>query len=221
MGSKYLTVKQAAALLGVSTRAIYRYARRGLLQTKLEGRHTFISEEDLRLVKKGRHDALSSPVKRDIIAKLQAEVQTLKMQMSTVLRLLNVRHEPLNFTAPEYQNFYQTAEQLSMDGWSPHAEELWAEYFVRLSVEDLEGIEAATGDKHPWRPLLRLATTMYLSPYNKHLADMLASGRTNVQHVAGVWCVLHEESPRTFDLLQERDAAPLKKLIRRLQKSQT
>ena len=181
----------------------------------------FILEEDIRQVKKGRHDALSSPVKRDVISILQAEVQTLRMQMATVMRILNVRYEPLRFTIPEYLGLYQTAQELSTEGWSPHSEEMWAEYFVRMTVEDLEGIELASEDKHPWRPLLRLATTMHLNPYNKHLTDMLAAGRTNIQHVAGVWCVLREESPRTFDLLQERDAAPIKKLVRRLQKAQS
>lgn len=220
MGSKYMTVAQAAAVLGVSTRSIYRYAKRGVLRAQCEGRSVLVLEEDLREVKKGRHDALSSSVKKDIISTLQAQVQTLTMQMSTVMRLLNVRYEPLKFTIPEYLSFYQTAQQLSEDGWSPHAEEMWAEYFVRITVEDLEGIEFATEDKHPWRPILRLATTMHLNPYSKHLTEMFAAGRTNIQRVAGVWCVLREESPRTFDLLQERDAAPLKKLLRKLNKFQ-
>lgn len=216
-----MTVAQAAAVLGVSTRSIYRYAKRGVLRAQCEGRSVLVLEEDLREVKKGRHEALSSSVKKDVVSTLQAQVQTLTMQMATVMRLLNVRYEPLKFTIPEYLNFYQTAQQMSVEGWAPHSEEMWSEYFVRITVEDFEGIEFATEDKHPWRPILRLATTMHLNPYNRHLTDMLAAGRTNVQRVAGVWCVLREESPRTFDLLQERDAAPLKKLLKKLHKFQS
>jgi excisionase family DNA binding protein len=221
MGSKYMTVEQAAAVLGVSTRSIYRYAERGVLRAQCEGRSVLILEEDLRQVKKGRHEALSSPVKKDVISVLQAQVQTLNMQMATVMRILNVRYTPLNLTIPEYLNIYKSAQQMSTEGWAPHHEEIWSEYFVRITIEDLEGIELASEDKHPWRPILRLATTMHLSPYNRHLTEMLAAGRMNVQHMAGIWCVLREESPRTFDLLQERDAAPLKKLVRRLQKYQS
>jgi excisionase family DNA binding protein len=221
MGSKYMTVEQAAAILSVSSRSIYRYVKRGVLRAQCEGRSVLILEEDLLNVKKGRHDALSSPVKRDVISVLQAEVQTLRMQMATVMRILNIRYTPLNFTIPEYLNLYQSAQQLSTEGWAPQHEEIWSEYFVRLTVEDFEGIELASEDKHPWRPFLRLAITMHLSPYNKHLVETFAAGRTNVQQVAGVWCVLREESPRTFDLLQERDAKPIKKLVRRLQKHQT
>jgi len=221
MGSNYITVEQAAKLLGTSTRSIYRYATKGLLQTQREGRHTYVLENDLKSLKKGRHDLLSSPLKKDVVSILQAQVQTLTMQMATVMRLLNIKYEPLNFTTPEYLNLYQTAEEFSTTGWPPHAEEMWADYFVRFTVEDLEAIRLASTDNHPWRPLLRLVTTMHLNPYDKQLTEILAAGRMNIQHIAGIWCVLQEESPRTFDILQERDAAPLKKLIRRLQRGQT
>lgn len=219
MGSKYMTVEQAASFLGVSNRSIYRYATRGLLETKVDGRHTLVPEDQVRQIRKGRHDMLSSPIKRDVVSMLMMEVQTLKMQMATVMKILNVRYEPLKCTIPEYLRLYQTAEQMANDGWSPHEEELWAEYFVRITVEDLEGIEFATEQKHPWIPFLKLATTMHLRHYNAHLTDILAAGRTNMQRVAGMWCVLREESPRVFDILQERDAAPLKKLLRRMQKA--
>lgn len=216
--SKYVTIAQAARLLGVSTRSIYRYTRRGVLQARCEGRHIFIAEEDVAQMKKGRRDVVSTPLHRDIITKQQAEIQTLKSQMATVMRILNIRHDPLSMTLVEYDLFYRTAEQMSIEGWSPHVEETWAEYFVRIRVEDLEKIELAVSDPHPWRPLLRLATTMHASPYNSDLADMFASGRTNMQQLAGVWCVLKEESPRTLDILLERDTKPLKKLLRRMQK---
>ncbi len=215
-----MTVEQAAAILNCSSRSIYRYAAKGLLQTKLEGRHTFVDEEGIHRIKKGRHDVLVSPLKKDVISMLLVEVQTLKMQMATIMRILNVRYEPLGFTGPEYLRLYQTAEQMANEGWAPQSEEMWAEYFVRITIDDLDGIERVSESKHPWIPLLKLAATMHLSPYNKHLTDLLAAGRTNLQHVAGMWCVLKEESPRVFDILQERDAAPLKKLVRRLQKSQ-
>jgi hypothetical protein len=217
--SKFLTIKQAAKLLEVNQRSIYRYAKRGILQARCEGRHTFVAEEDVLTMLKGKRDLLSSPLNRGVIGKLQAEVQTLKTQMAAVMRILNMKYDPFSFTVPEYEHLYRAAEQLSTTGWSPHEEEMWAEYFVRFRTEDFEKIEIAVGDKHPWRPFLRLATSMHVNPYNKDLTDMLAAGRTNIQQTAGVWCVLKEESPRTFDILQERDATPLKKLMRRMSRA--
>lgn len=220
MGSKFVSLEQAARMLDVDIRTVYRYMQRGVLASNREGKRVFIDEADLITFKKGKHDLLASPLQRDIISKLLAEIQTLKSQMATVMRILNVRYEPLGMTLPEYELFYKSAEQLSVEGWSPHVEEMWAEYFVRIKVEDFEKIELAVNDPHPWRPLLRLATTMHLNPWNKELTEMLAAGRTNIQQVAGVWCILKEVSPRTFDVLQERDAAPLKKLVRRMVKAQ-
>lgn len=220
MGSKYITVPEAAKRLGVGRRTIYRYSKRGLFRTQCVGRSLLILEEDFEQVKKGQREALTSPINKNIVTKLQVQVQTLTSQMATVLRILNIRYEPLGFTVPEYLRFYQSAQEMSTNGWSPFDEEMWADYFVRLTVEDLESIEMASEDKHPWRPVLRLVTTMHLNPYNKHLTEVLAAGHTNVKQVAGMWCVLHDESPRTFDLLQQRDAAPFKKLVRRLKKFQ-
>lgn len=216
--SKWLTIQQAAKILDVHFRSVYRYANRGVFQTKCEGKNTFVLEDDVLNWKRGRRDLENSPLERDIVQKLMAEVQTLKTQMATVNRILNIRFDPLNFTVPEYEHLYRTAEQLSNYGWSPHEEEMWSEYFVRLRVEDFEKVEVATQDKHPWRPFLRLASSMHLTPYNCDLADMFAAGRMNVQQVAGVWCVLKEESPKTFDILKERDAQPLKKLMKRMQR---
>lgn len=218
--SKFMTTKQAAKLLGVSMRTIYRYTAKGLLGYECEGRTLMVSEEDVVKLKKGRHDILSSPLQRDIIVKLQAEVQALRTEMETVKRLLNLKYEKLDLTLPQYELLYRSAEQMSLEGWAPHAEEQWAEYFVRLKVEDLEKIELAVEDPHPWRPFLRLAATMHLNPYNRDLTELLAAGRTNIQQTAGIWCTLKGVTPRTFDVLQERDAAPLKKLVRRLKKDQ-
>lgn len=217
--SKWLTIDQTAQILKVSDRSVYRYLNRGIFQTKIEGKDTFILEEDVLKWRKGRRDLLSSPLNKDIVQKLQADVQTLKTQVATCMRILNVRFDPLNFTVPEYDHLYRTADQLSNQGWSPHEEEMWAEYFVRFRVEDFEKVEVATSDKHPWRPFLRLASSMHINPYNSDLSDMLAAGRTNIQQVAGIWCILKEESPRTFDILQERDAKPFKKLMKRMQRS--
>lgn len=218
--SKYVTIQQAARYLGCSDRSIYRKTRRGQLEFRTEGRHVLILEDSLLTLKKGQHDLLTSRVTKETILKMQVELQTLKTQVATCMRILNVRYDPLNSTLPEYENMYKSAEQLSIEGWPPHVEEPWAEYFLRLRTEDFEKIEIVTHDVHPWRPFLRLANSMYAAPWSKELSDLLAAGKKNIENLAGIWCVLKEESPRAFDMLVERDGAPLKKLVRRMTKAQ-
>jgi len=218
--SKFITTKQAAEKLGVSVRSIYRYAKKGILKTECRGRKLYINENDLFQLKKGRREIITSPLQRDIVAKLITEIDDLKNRVATISKFLNIRNEPLNLTLPEYELFYKAADQYSAEGWPPHIEEIWSENFARMRVEDFEQIEAATGDPHPWRPFLRLATTMHLNPYNKDLREIFGAGKNNIQNVAGIWCVLKDESPRTFDVLMNRDALPFKKLLRRLSKQQ-
>ena len=216
----WVSTLEAANLLDVHPRSIYRYTKRGLIRVKYEKRKLFISREDLVVLQVGRQDTLTSPYTKDTINKLILEVQQLKTQMATVLRLLNVNYVPLGFTDPEYRAFYQTADQLSTEGWSPHVEDQWADYFVRLKVEDFDSLERVTGDLHPWRPFLRLAVGMHLRPWNTRLRDLLGSGRSNIHQVASMWCVMKDRSQKEFSMLVERDATPPRKLIRRISKEQ-
>jgi hypothetical protein len=218
--SNYITKEKAAEILDCSIKSVYRYAKRGLIRTKYEGKKFFVSEEDLHSLTKGRRDVMNSPYTRDVINMLVLDMQTVKTQMATVLRILNINYVPLGLSEHEYLNFYQSAIQMSTEGWSPHVEDQWADYFVRLKIEDLNSMERITGDEHPWRPILKLAASMHLRPWNTRLRDLLGSGRSNVHQVAGMWSVLKERSQKEFHMLVDRDSAPSRKLIRKLAKDQ-
>jgi DNA-binding transcriptional MerR regulator len=219
MGNSFVYKERAAELAGVCERSLFRYARKGLIKTRREGRRTLFSEEDLLRLKKGRRDVLLAPMRRDTITKLISEVQALQMQVSTITRILNIKYDSLDMTLPEYERFYQSAEQYSFEGWPPHVEEMWADYFVRIKVEDLEKIEKLTGDPHPWRPFLKLVSTMHLKSWNKDLMEQLAAGKNNLHQIAGIWAALKEESPRTFDMIAERDSSPNKTIVKRMTKA--
>lgn len=218
--ANFITKEEAAKLMDCSVKSIYRYAKRGLIRTRYEDKKFFVNEEDLQTLRKGRRDQLNSPYTRDIINMLVLDMQTVKTQMATVMRILNINYVPLGFTDPEYVAFYQTADQLSTEGWSPHVEDQWADCFVRLKVEDLTAMQRLTADDHPWRPILRLATSMHLRPWNTRLRDLFGSGRSNVHQIAGIWCVLQERSQKEFHMLVERDTVPSRKVMRRIAKEQ-
>jgi hypothetical protein len=220
MGSGFITKTEAAALMGCSPKSIYRYVSKGLIRHHYDGRYLMVCEEDVLGMRLGRREMLNSPYTRDIIDKMVLDIQQLKTQMETVLRMLNINYSALNFTDPEYRNFYLVACQLANEGWSPHVEDQWADYFVRLKIEDLESLERITQDPHPWRPLLKLAATMHLRPWNTKLRDMFGAGRSNVHQVSGMWSVMKEKSPKEFHMLVNRDSSPERKLVRRLDKEQ-
>jgi DNA-binding transcriptional MerR regulator len=217
--NRFLKKSKAASLLGVSSRTIFRYLAKGLLTPAYSGHNIGVWEEDVIKLKKLRQQDAPTVMDKELVLRLMTEVETLKSQMATVLRILNVKFDPLNLTTPEYRSLYRMAEHYSTEGWPPQSEQQWADTFVRLRIDDLEEMKEASGDEHPWRCLLRLATTMHLNAYDKTLQDQLAAGKANVHNVAGTWCILQGETAAQFALITRRDAAPHRKLLRKLGKT--
>ena len=221
MGSqKYITKKEAAALLQKSPRTIANYLSKGLVRFEYRGKVAYLLEEDVLRLDKGRKDPASYPLNRDTFERMQVELDALKAQMAVVLRILNLRHMELTLTPVEYKNLYDGANQLAAEGWPPHVEEQWSDVFLRLRVEDFEKIEPLVEDPHPWRAFLRLATSMHLRPWDKNLREIFAEGRKRLEQVAGMWCVLRGESAKNFDMLAKHHASPFKPTMRRMKKAQ-
>lgn len=151
---------------------------------------------------------------------MMGEILSLKTMVGTLARLLNVKYEPLNLTDSEYKNLFLMAELFANEGWPPHVEEMWADTFLRMKIEDFQRLAEVTQDPHPWRPFLKLARSMHESPSNQALKDQFGAGRNNIHAVAGIFCVTAGVSPKDFTLLSERDAVPSKKLIKGRLKSQ-
>ena len=219
--NKFLKKGKAASILGVSSRTIFRYLKKGLLVPAYCGNTIGVWEEDVIKLKKIREQDVPTALDRELVMRLLTEVETIKSQMSTVLRILNIKFDPLNLTPPEYRSLYEMTEIYSNEGWPPQAEQQWADIFVRLRIDDLEEMKEVSGDEHPWRGLLRLATTMQLNAYDNNLQNQLTSGKANVHNVAGTWCILKGESAANFALITRRDAAPNRRLVRRLGKTRT
>lgn len=222
MGSlKYITKREAAALLEVHSRTISRYMDRGLVRFEYREKVAYLVEEDVLRLDRGRKDPVGVPLNRDTFEAMRVEIDALRAQMAVVLKILNLQRMELNFQVPsEYKNLYDGANQLTAEGWPPHSEEQWSDVFLRLSIEDLEKIAGLVDDPHPWRPFLRLATSMHLRPWDKKLRETFAEGKKRIEQVAGMWCVLHGESSKNFDLLAKHHAAPFKPTLRRMKKAQ-
>lgn len=215
MSGKILTKKRAADILGLSERSVYRYMQLGRLRVVYEGKMSGIPEEEVYKLKQ----VLTGPTPSKLdVSMLLARVLTLENKVAVLERIANVHYEPLNLTLPEYRTLHQMAEVFATQGWAPHVEEQWADTLVRLKLEDLEKLEEALEDPHPWRAFLKLASSMHLNCYQTELRPQFAAGKNNVVSIATIWCTLKGESPKTFDLLMERDASPNRKLMKKLAK---
>jgi hypothetical protein len=216
MGSKFLSKAEAAKILGRDERSVYRYLQKGLLSAAHQGKTIGVWEEEVVRLK-GALVEHKNP--KDLaISLLRADIAVLKSQVSTLMRMMDVRREPLNLTDPEIQALYKMTEVYSMTGWSPQVEDSYADTFVRMQDNDLEQLERLTGDAHPWRCFLLLASTMHLSPHDKNLRMQFEYGKTHLSMLAGVWCLRRGDTPKTLDLLVQRDATPMKKVLKLIDK---
>lgn len=218
MSGKVIDKRRVMALLDICERTVYRLMNSGVLQPVNTGTRLSFDEEEVLRLKQARLNP--ARFHKDMIGMLLAKIQALESRMSAVTKILNIRNEPLELTGPEYKNLHRMAEHYSAEGWSPHAEEQWADIFLRFRIEDVEQMAQETGDPHPWRPFLKLASTMFGNTYDPGLRDQLSSGKSNVFQVAGLWCTMHGETIKDFDLIVKRDSAPSKKLLKHLKKTQ-
>lgn len=219
MGSGFVTKEKAAAILDCHLVTIYKYIKKGYLRTETKGRHILVCEDDLLQFKKAKDEPLPFPVNKITIAQLFARVTVLESYVSVIRRLLNIKYEPLSLTDPEIRNLYLMATEYAINGWPPHAEEMWADTFVRMKMEDLQQLEQVTEDPHPWRPFLRLAASMHTQGYDHK--DQFAAGRNNVHVLGSLWCQLKGESVKDFDLMVGKDGVPLKKVMNRMKRQKT
>jgi len=225
VGSRFLTKKEAAKVLGCSERTIFYKVQRGELRTVKNGHRVDILEEDVIALRDSQRKsdgekALPFAINRQTLMRLHTENSILRRDVDQILRVLNIRKDPLRFTDLEITSLYQMANTYASDGWPPHVEETWAGYLQRIDAQHFGQIERMTKDSHPWRPFLRLASTMALRPYNTELSIQLSSAREHMQMMTSVWFEIKQISPRQLDAMLNREARPSKRLLNKLERRQ-
>lgn len=225
MGSRFLTKAEAAKVLGCSVRTIFAKIARGELRPVANGPTVGVLEEDVIAMRdsKRRQEGervLPFAINRQTLMRLHNEVSVLRHDMNQVLRVLNIRREPLKASNLEITSLYKTATTYADEGWPPQVEETWVNYLLRLTTHHFSQIEAATKDRHPWRPFLRLISTMVLRPYNTELSIQLVSARDSIQTAVAVWFEIKHLPPRQLDAMLSKDGRPSKRLLGVLERRQ-
>ena len=225
MGSRFLTKREAAQVLGCHVRTVFEKIRRGELRPVPNGKRVDVLEEDVIALRDSKRKfdgerSLPFAINRQTIHRLDTEIRVLRQELNQVLRVMNIRRDPLKVSDLEIVSLYKTAVQYVAEGWPPQVEEAWATYFLRLSIDNFKQLERMTEDHHPWRPFLKLVNTMVLQPYNTELTIQLSSGRDNLQSMASVWFEVKRISPRRLDAMLVKDSRPNKRLLGILERRQ-
>lgn len=219
MGS-LITNKQAAQLLGCTTRSISRYIRDGLLRPLKKGKLHALDEDEVRHFKESRANSgkVPMPLTQANFQQLWDEHQLMKGQLRTVMRLLDIKYERLNYSNEQLWAAWTQAKSYAVDGWPPHVEGQWADLFVRMHVDDIEQLAKISGEEHPWRPFYTLCTCMWHAPFDKSLREQLLAGRNHMQHLAYLWGRHRGEAPSVLDVIMSHEAEPMKRLLNKLER---
>jgi excisionase family DNA binding protein len=221
--SKFLTKLEAAKRLGTSERTIFRLLDRGLLRPAKEGRRIGVLEADVVLYAQAKNTATEdrpAAPDREACDLLMARVRALEVRLGIVERILNIHHPPLGLTACELVGLYKTVADYAEVGWSPHVEQMLADTFLRLMYEDLVQLRELVDDPLPWRPFLKLASTLKLACYDPELRDQFDLGRAHLVGLAMVYGQLAGTTVKQTDLQVREAGRPRGHLVRRLQRVQ-
>lgn len=218
MGSTfaYVSIDKAAEYIGLSRRSIYSYIKKGFLRTKKEGKGTVVLREDVLTLKELRdRDDLPYPVNKMTIGRLDARVQLLEKQLSVVLRILDMRHEPLGLSASQLNSLYIMAGHHLENQWSPHEENIWVDTFIRITLEDFEEMNKMVEVEHPWRPLYQLCRAMLQAPCDHDHKLNLNAGKANLEKIAQIWTNLRGLDDKKLSKLINKDDKAVRKTVRK------
>lgn len=206
MGSifEWISIDKAAEALQVSKRQVYKYIAKGQLSAIQEGKQRSVSRKDVKALIDCKKKGISRVANGMTVARMDAELQLLRKQVDILMRLNDIRYEPLDLDSTEMANLHDMAKHNLTIPWSPHEEAMWCDVFVRLRFEDLEKVtQKGEGYEDPWRPFLALSKAMFDTPHNPDNKLILSSGKDNLERISFIWA----------QKLDRRDARHINKMV--------
>jgi hypothetical protein len=190
---EFISKVEAAKMLHINERTVFRYVVQGKLRLCVRGRHHGVRRSDIRQLLRDREDPLPLAMNRRTLALARAELRIARMELDQCKDVLNMRWTPLGLTGEQLVERYQQAMFHVKDGCADAPLREWVEFLLRLRHHDLETIEALTKDAHPWRPFFHIAAGLdpRLNQQAKEpaLAKYLAAAREHVDMMVYAWIV--------------------------------
>lgn len=219
MGSvfEWISIPKAAEALEVSVRQVYAYIKQGQLTALQEGKKRSVNRKDVKALIDAKKKGIPRAINALVVLRMDAEIQVLKKQVETVMRLLDIRFDPLGLDKEDLNNLFVMAAHYLTVPWSPHEETMWCDVFVRMRLEDLEKID----QPDPWRPFLSLSKVMFDKPYTEENKLLLSSGKENMERIAFAWA--HKVDRVTASALNhmlDKDGVKERRMDRRLENIQ-
>jgi predicted DNA-binding protein (UPF0251 family) len=200
MGSVFIRFDEAATRLGVSKRSIHNYLKKGLLRRSVQDGEVLLHKDEVEqlAVEMG---ADFPALNRKSFFQLMSRLQKMEERMTVVMRMLDIRDNPLRPNINEARALYAAAkESLERGNW-PRAEmKTWAGVFDRFDEVALERIQEAVNETNPWAPFFKLVVGMqdFLAKEGgakpdlstQTLQQLLDEGRKKIRATVVMWIEL-------------------------------
>jgi hypothetical protein len=198
-----VTIVEAAAVLGLSPKSVHRYRRRGLLRAEKSWGGGVLEQEveAMQRARQSRSNARLSPTDRAAIEAVRGDLPELADRLDKLRCIMGVGRARPPLGEVETATLWTLATMPPIDVSSPHVSSYLGELLPRVRHTDLEAMSAASGDPHPWRPLLHLATSLALAVDDPALQLEFASARQQLERHAWAWCEAQGLGPRQTRVL--------------------
>ena len=219
MGSvfEYISIEKAAESLSVSRRQIYRYIKKGRLRTAKKGQNQLVLREDITSVlKEKEEDSPPIALNKNTLRRQDARIHMLEKRVSLLMRLHDLHNDPLKTTAVELKSFYEMAEYCLAETWSPHQEQTWVDFFVRLQLEDLEKLSTVIQDDDPWLMFHSLCCALLKKPHDSDYEVQLRAGKAHLEQLAYVWATSNQKNSKELDRVIQGSKKRVNKVVRRV-----
>jgi len=185
-----ITKKEAARILGVTPRTLYRYIEKGRLKQIDKNSRLYLESSEVEAFKL----ALEEPIKdidKMIVNKLFAMIKEQKSEIDTIKRVLNLYYEPLELEDFSLRAYYTAALELDIKGWPEGWKSDWPTFIMRMREEDFFQLERVLSDPHPWKPFLKMVMVLQdILRKEKDLEhlQLFSAARKHLNNLITVWC---------------------------------
>lgn len=165
MGTKLLTTKEAAKLLGVTKSMVYHMTRSGLLTAAARGKGTLYKEEDIYAVLQARNEQMDLPKIAILALQARSQIASLEKRVEELYELLGAEYFSLKVDAASVADLHLTVRAALKNEADLTSDQLkkWAKIFKAIDEKYLKIVNSCTASSTPWLPYLRLANKLVIA----------------------------------------------------------
>lgn len=197
MGSDFVSIDEAAKLLGRSRRSVTEYLKNGVLRRVRQGKKVMIPRQEVEdlCVDIG---ANLPPMNRQTFFQLTSRIQRIEAAMAVLKKAAGFSDAPIRPDKNEAVGMLAAAKKAKEESsWKLDEIDLWADMYEKMDEVFFDAVSAFTSESEAWRPFYKLcaaqAHQLAYSPDFKTslrvqaLHDRLCFSLKNMRHIILAW----------------------------------